>query len=72
MNTDKEHLENLMAMADQAREAQKKFFESRDRRYINDARIKEDALDNLLKYLRSLGYKSNKIVSKTPEQGSIF
>lgn len=78
-NTEREQLENLMAIAEQVRESQKAYFKGRNsvsRQHVatllNDAKIKEDALDNLLKYLRTQGYSPQKIVSKAPEQGAMF
>lgn len=72
MSTDKEHLENLMAIAEQSRESQKAYFKSRTNLNLRDAKIKEDALDNLLKYLRQQGYSPQKIISKAPEQKTMF
>jgi phosphosulfolactate synthase (CoM biosynthesis protein A) len=72
MPTDKEQLENLMAMIEQSREAQKKYFQYRTGGNLKDAKIKEDSVDNLLKYLKSQGYASVKIVSRDPEQRAMF
>mgnify|MGYP003575132224 CR=1 FL=1 len=72
MNTERELLENLMAMAEQSREAQKKYFSSRTGINLRDAKIKEDALDNILKHLRQQGYSPQKIVSKAPDQAKMF
>lgn len=72
MATDKEELENLMAISEQAREAQKRYFNTRSKDALRDAKIKEDALDNLLKYLRFSGYTSKKTISKEPEQKDLF
>jgi hypothetical protein len=72
MSTDKEQLENLMAMAEQSRESQKTYFKNRTNGNLRDAKIKEDALDNLLKHLRMQGFTPVKIVSKEPEQNSLF
>lgn len=72
MNTEKEHLENLMAIAEQSREAQKAYYKNRTIGNLKDAKFKEDSLDNLFKYLRGLGFVPKKIISKEPEQKQLF
>lgn len=72
MNTDREHLENLIAMTEQSREAWRRYSRSKTNLNLRDAKIKEDALDNLLKHLRQQGYSPQKIVSKAPDQAKMF
>lgn len=65
-------LENLMSIAEQSRLSQQLYFRVRSKGQLKDAKFKEDALDNLLKYLRTLGFVPKKIISKEPEQNKLF
>jgi hypothetical protein len=65
--TDRQQLERLMAMVQQAREAQKDYNVVKKhgngdqiKKALSEVRFKWDAVDNLFKVLRQAGYEANK------------
>jgi hypothetical protein len=77
--TDRQQLERLMAIVKQAREAQHTYFRNRKnglpdhvKNLLNDARIKENSLDNLIKQLERQGYQADKHEGVKPEQSEMF
>lgn len=75
--TDRQQLERLMAIVEQTREAQKTYFKGRRnasadhvKKLLNDARISEDAMDNLVKQLKKQGYIPTKHLEN--EQSKMF
>jgi spore germination protein YaaH len=76
--TDRQQLERLIAIAKQARDAQNTYFRNRKnastehiKTLLNDARMKENSLDNLIAQLGKMGYCPNKHESVT-EQSKMF
>jgi spore germination protein YaaH len=76
--TDRQQLERLMAIVKQAREAQNTYFKGRRnasaehvKNLLNDARMKENSLDNLITQLEKQGYRPNKYETNI-EQGKMF
>jgi len=77
--TDRQELERLIAIVKQSREAQRAYFKGRHnaapshaKNLLDDARFKENAVDNLINQLERKGYQANKHESVTPEQGNMF
>lgn len=75
--TDRQQLERLMAIVKQTREAQRTYFKNRKnasgdhvKNLLNDARMKEDSMDNLIKQLERQGYQAVK--HEEPEQPKMF
>lgn len=75
--TDRQQLERLMAIVKQTREAQRTYFKNRKnasgdhvKNLLNDARMKEDSMDNLIKQLERQGYQAVK--HEEPEQSKMF
>lgn len=65
--TDRQELERLIAMVKQSREAQRTYFKHRKsasqshaKTLLDDARFKENAVDNLINQLERKGYQANK------------
>jgi hypothetical protein len=65
--TDRQELERLIAMIKQSREAQRTYFKNRKnaapshvKNLLDDARFKENAVDNLINQLERKGYQANK------------
>jgi len=65
--TDRQQLERLMAMVEQAREAQRAHYEIKRKgngdqikKALSELRMKWDAVDNLFKALREQGYVPTK------------
>lgn len=77
--TDRQQLERLMAIVKQSREAQNIYYKGRKnasgehvKKLLNDARIKSDSLDNLVKMLERLGYQADKHEGTKAEQPDLF
>ena len=77
--TDRQQLERLIAMVKQSREAQRTYFKNRKnasgdhvKNLLNDARMKENSLDNLINQLERAGYKADKHESSKSEQSNLF
>lgn len=75
---DRQQLERLMAIVKQAREAQHTYFRNRKtaapshaKNLLDDARMKENSLDNLIVQLEKQGYRPNKH-EHTVDQGKMF
>lgn len=65
--TDRQQLERLMAMVEQARDAQREYYATKKtstpdqiKNKLFDMRSKWDAVDNLFRALRQAGYKAFK------------
>jgi len=65
--TDRQQLERLMAMVEQARNAQREYYASKKtstpdqiKNKLADMRMKWDSVDNLFRALRQLGYVPTK------------
>ena len=65
--TDRQQLERLMAMVEQARNAQREYYASKKtstadqiKNKLSDMRMKWDSVDNLFRALRQLGYVPTK------------
>lgn len=76
--TDRQQLERLMAIVKQARDAQHTYFRHRktaapshSKNLLDDARMKENSLDNLIAQLEKQGYRPNKHEGVT-EQTKMF
>lgn len=77
--TDRQQLERLMAIVKQSREAQRTYFKGRRnasadhvKNLLNDARMKENSVDNLINQLERSGYVGNKHEGPKPEQSEMF
>lgn len=77
--TDRQQVERLLAIIIQTRDAQNTYFKGRRsasaehvKTLLNDARIKENSLDNLVAQLQKQGYRPNKHEYVKPEQGEMF
>lgn len=77
--TDRQQLERLIAMVKQAREAQRTYFKNRKnasgdhiKNLLNDAKMKENSVDNLILQLEREGYQPNKHEAPKPEQKNLF
>jgi hypothetical protein len=75
--TDRQQVERLMAIVEQAREAQKAHYEIKKKgngdqikKALSELRMKWDAVDNLFKALREQGYVPNK--HSESEQNKMF
>lgn len=75
--TDRQQLERLMAMVEQARDAQRDYYATKKtntpdqlKSKLTDMRMKWDAVDNLFKALRQLGYVPTK--HSENEQSKMF
>jgi hypothetical protein len=75
--TDRQQVERLMAMVEQAREAQKAHYEIKKKgtgdqvkKALSELRMKWDAVDNLFKALWEHGYVPNK--HSESEQNKMF
>jgi len=77
--TDRQELERLLAIVKQSRDAQQTYFKNRKtvsaehaKKLLNDARMKENSLDNLVAQLEKKGYRPNKHEGVKAEQGEMF
>lgn len=77
--TDRQQLERLIAMVKQTREAQRTYFKNRKnasgdhvKNLLNDARMKENSMDNLINQLERAGYNADKHEGPKPEQNKLF
>lgn len=77
--TDRQQVERLMAIVKQSREAQRVYFKNRKsaaadhiKNLLNDARMKENSVDNLIMQLERAGYVANKYEEPKPEQPKMF
>lgn len=75
--TDRQQLERLMAVVEQAREAQRDYYATKKsatpeqiKNKLTDMRMKWDAVDNLFRALRQLGYVATKHAET--EQSKMF
>jgi hypothetical protein len=75
--TDRQQLERLMAIVEQAREAQREYYATKKtsapdqmKNKLSDMRMKWDAVDNLFRALRQLGYVPTK--HSETEQSKMF
>jgi hypothetical protein len=77
--TDRQQVERLMAIVKQMRDAQHTYFRNRKnasaehvKTLLNDARMKENSLDNLVAQLEKQGYQPNKHEGVKAQQGEMF
>ncbi len=77
--TDRQQLERLMAIVLQTREAQATYYKGRKnasgehvKKLLNDARMAEDSMDNLVKQLTKQGYVPTKHEETISEQSKMF
>jgi hypothetical protein len=77
--TDRQHLERLMAIVKQSREAQNTYYRGRKnasgehvKKLLNDARMKADSLDNLVRQLERSGYQADKHEQPKADQQHLF
>lgn len=77
--TDRQQVERLMAIVKQSRDAQHTYFKNRKtvsaehaKKLLNDARMKENSLDNLIAQLEKQGYQPNKHEGVKDHQGEMF